>query len=65
MPRYFFHAHFDEGITRDSTGLEFPNLNHAIAEADRARFELLTEEAHGQLWLEIMDNSGLVVAKVG
>ena len=50
------------GILRAS---EFPNLNHAIAEADRARFELMTEEAHGQLWLEIMDNSGRVVAKVG
>jgi hypothetical protein len=40
-------------------------LDHAIAEAHKARSELMDEGALDQLWLEIMDESGRVLAKVG
>jgi hypothetical protein len=40
-------------------------LDSAVAEAHKARAELMDEEALDQLWLEIMDESGRVLAKVG
>lgn len=65
MPRYFFNLHFDDDIARDSIGVEVSDLDHAIAEAKKARAELMDEEALAQLWLEIIDESGHVLAKVG
>ncbi len=65
MPRYFFQLHFDGDIARDPIGVEVSDLDHAIAEAKKARAELMDEEALDQLWLEIMDESGRVLAKVG
>jgi hypothetical protein len=65
MPRYFFNLHFDGDVARDPVGVELSDLDHAIAEAKIARTELLDEEALDQLWLEIMDESGRVLAKVG
>jgi hypothetical protein len=65
MPRYFFHIHTDEEVARDPIGIDLPDLAHAIAEATKARVEIMDEEALDQLWLEIMDESGRVVAKVG
>jgi hypothetical protein len=41
------------------------DLDDAIAEAREARAELIDEEALDELWLEIMDESGRVLAKVG
>jgi hypothetical protein len=46
-------------------GVVVADLNHAIAEANKARLEFMDEEALDQLWVEIMDKSGRVVAKVG
>ena len=63
MPRYFFHIHVDD--ERDVIGIDLPDLNEAIAEANKARVEIMDEEALDQLWLEIMDERGRVVAKVG
>jgi hypothetical protein len=65
MPRYFFNLHFDGDIARDPIGIEVTDLDHAIAEAHKARSELMDEEALDQLWLETMDESGRVLAKVG
>ena len=65
MPRYFFHIHVDADVARDVIGIDLPDLNEAIAEANKARVEIMDEEALDQLWLEIMDERGRVVAKVG
>ena len=65
MPRYFFHVHVGDKVERDPVGLEFSDLKDAIEEAQRARIEIMTEDDLDQLWLEIMDQSGLIVAKVG
>jgi hypothetical protein len=65
MPRYFFHIHVDDDVARDVIGIDLPDLNEAIAEANKARVEIMDEEALDQLWLEIMDERGRVVAKVG
>ena len=65
MPRYFFHIHVDEEVVRDPIGIDVRDLKHAIAEANKARLEIMDEEALDQLWVEMMDQSGRVVAKVG
>jgi hypothetical protein len=65
MPRYFFHVHCDDEVHRDHVGLELPNLRNAVAEASQARAEIMTENELDELWLEIMDQSGRVVAEVG
>ena len=65
MPRFFFKLHFDGDVARDPIGIEVSDLNHAIAEAEKARAEIIDEEALDLLWLEILDGSGRVLAKVG
>ena len=64
MPRYFFHLHFEGDVARDPIGIEVADLDQAIAEAKEARAEIMAEEALNHLWLEIMDESGRVLAKV-
>jgi hypothetical protein len=39
-------------------------LPKAVAEARKARIEIMDEDALDQLWLEIMDEGGRVVAKI-
>ena len=65
MPRYFFHMHFDDEVARDPLGIDVTDLNAAVAEAEKARLEIMKEEALDHLWLEIMDETGRLVAKVG
>ena len=65
MPRYFFHVHIGDKVEHDTIGLELPDVKDAIAEAQRARVEIMTEDDLDQLWLEIMDQTGQIVAKVG
>ena len=65
MARYYFHVHFDDQDEEDATGLDLPDLDTAIDEANRARIELMTENELDKLWLEIADQSGRVLAKVG
>ena len=65
MPRYFFNLRFDDVFARDPIGIEIIDLDHAIAEAEKARAEIMDEEALDHLWLEITDENGRVVAKVG
>lgn len=64
MPRYFIHVYAEEEVARDTIGVEVPDLPHAIAEARKARIEIMDEDALDQLWLEIMDEHGRVVANV-
>jgi hypothetical protein len=64
MTRYFFHVHLGETIERDIIGLELPTLGDAIAAGEKARTEIMLEDALDELWLEIMDESGNVVAMV-
>ena len=64
MPRYFFHVHIGEKVGRDMMGLELPTLDDAIADAERARVEIMLEDALDGLWLEILDQGGKVVALV-
>ena len=64
MARFFFHVHIGESVSRDTMGLELPTLNDAITNAEKARIEIMLEDALDELWLEIMDQSGNVVALV-
>ena len=70
MPLYFFHLHTEAGIEKDPTGLEFPSLEAAVADAQEARREYLRDEgvesarARRQYRFEITDQSGRVVATV-
>jgi hypothetical protein len=65
MPRYFFHVHCDDEVHGDDEGLELSNLRTAVAEATKARTEIMIDNEPNELWLEILDQSGRVVAKVG
>jgi hypothetical protein len=64
MTRYFFDVHFD-AVGRDCKGLELPNLDKAIAEADHARAEIMAEDELTRLQIEIVDRKGRVLATVG
>ena len=65
MPRYFFNVHFDRHIARDPVGVEVADLAEAVTQAKKARAEIMHEDDLAQLWLEIVDERGLVLAKVG
>ena len=64
MPRYFFHIHLGEMIERDTIGLELSALDDAIADAEQARIEIMLEDALDELWLEIVDQCGSLIAIV-
>ena len=51
MPRYFFNVHLGDTIEQDTVGVELPSLEEAIADAWRARAEIMTEDE--------LDSSGL------
>ena len=65
MPRYFFNVHFDHLIARDPIGLVVADLAEAIRQAKKTRAEIMNEDELSRLWLEIVDEDGLVLAKVG
>ena len=65
MPRFYFNVHVHDRVKRDTEGLELASLSDAIAEAERARLEIMAEDELDQLWLEIMDQTGRALAKVG
>ena len=44
VPRYFFYIHVDVDVARDVIGIDLPDLNEAIAEANKARLEIMDEE---------------------
>jgi hypothetical protein len=65
VPRYFIHVHIGDKVERDPIGLELSEVKDAIAEAQRAKIEIMTEDDLDQLRLQIMDQTGQVIAKVG
>ena len=65
MPRYFFNVHFDDHVTRDPVGVEVADLVEAVNQAQKARAEIMDEDELTHLWLEIVDERGLVLARVG
>lgn len=64
MLRYFFHFHSGSVITPDLEGSEFSSLEAAIAEAQRARKEIMADGAVAgrRYYFEIADQGGRVVA---
>ena len=70
MPRYFFNVRSASGLQMDPQGLDFANLDEAIADARKAGAEILLDRAveesekRSQATFEIVDASGQVVAKV-
>ncbi len=66
MLRYFFHFHSGLVVTPDLEGTEFSSLEAAIAEAQRARKEIMADRAIPcrEYRFEIADQSGRVVATV-
>ena len=65
MPRYFFNVHFAHHVARDPVGVEVADLVEAVNQARKARAEIMHEDELAQLWLEIVDERGLVLARVG
>ena len=53
MPRYFFHFHFADEVQRDDEGLELPNLDDAISEAERARIQIMNDYRLDKLRIEV------------
>ena len=51
-----------ETVGLDTVGLELADLCQAIASAHRAIVEIMNEDALGQLWLEIADEGGRILA---
>ena len=64
MPRYFFCVHLGETVEQDTLGLELPSLKDAVKAAEKARTDIMREDALDDLWLEIVDETGNVVAMV-
>ncbi len=69
MPRFFFHVRGPEGRLTDETGLEFATLGEAVADAQRARSEMLVDAAleknsKSRRAFEITDDAGKVLATV-
>jgi hypothetical protein len=66
MLRYFFHFHSGLVVTSDLEGTEFSSLEAAIAEAQRARTEIMADGAIAcrEYRFEIADQNGRVVATV-
>ena len=65
MPRYFFNVHIDHHVARDPVGVEVDDLADAVNQAWKARAEIMAEDELVRLWLEIVDEHGLVLARVG
>ena len=70
MSRYFFHLYTEGSVEQDMVGVEFPSLEAAIEDAQRARREYLRDEeieaprAQRHCRFEITDKDGRVVATV-
>ena len=64
MPKFFFHSRRGSSVEVDRLGVDFANLQDAVADARRARHEVMAEEDLDQLSIEIADQSGRVLAVV-
>ena len=70
MPKYFFHLHTENSMAPDGVGVEFPSLDAAVADAQRARREYLRDERiddpreERRCRFEITDQDGKTVTMV-
>ena len=70
MPKYFFHLHTENSMASDGVGVEFPSLDAAVADAQRARREYLRDERiddpreERRCRFEITDQDGMIVTMV-
>ena len=70
MPLYFFHVRSAAGLEADDLGVYFGGLAEAIADARKARAEMMVDEAiemkrlDGSGIIEIADETGQVLATV-
>ncbi len=46
-------------------GVDLPDLDEAVNQAQKARAEIMYEDELDRLWLEIVDENGQVLASVG
>jgi hypothetical protein len=68
MPRFFFHVHTAQGVTRDEKGLILPDVDAARVEALRAIEDLpgrtAAVAARESILIEIADEAGQTVLNV-
>jgi dihydroxyacetone kinase DhaKLM complex PTS-EIIA-like component DhaM len=64
MVRYYFHIHYDSKIELDFIGTEFSTLDDAIADARKARLELMADEGTDRCLIEVADQNGTLVATI-
>lgn len=68
MPRFFFHVHTAQGVTRDEKGLILPDVDAARVEALRAIESLpgrtAAVAARESILIEIADEAGQTVLNV-
>ena len=68
MPRYFFHARSDKGLTRDEEGVNLPDVEAAHAEALKAAEQmwcnLAPDVARNDMAIEVTDEAGQAVLTV-
>ena len=70
MPKYFFYLHTENSIDPVGVGVEFPSLDAAVADAQRARREYLRDERiddpreERRCRFEITDQDGMIVTMV-
>jgi hypothetical protein len=68
MPRYYFHVRAGSELSRDSQGVDLPDIDaarkHAVAMACRAWSENPPEGQDNNDTFEVADESGQVVLKV-
>jgi hypothetical protein len=66
MPRFYFHLRTDQGVSRDTDGIDFESINEAYLDAFRAATDLWRELLHARKdprlhAFEITDASGEVL----
>ena len=70
MPKYFFHLHTENSTEPTGVGVEFPTLDAAVADAQRARCEYLRDEGiddpreERRCRFEIRDHEGRAITIV-
>ena len=68
MPRYFFDIFDAQGLTRDEEGIEFANMDEAVAEARRTLGgmvkDAMLESGENQIEIRIRDGEGPVILSV-
>jgi hypothetical protein len=70
LPKFFFHLHTEGGLDPDSVGVDFPSLEAAVTDAQKARCEYLRDEGindpreERRCRFEITDQGGRIIAMV-